>query len=181
MKVILKNLIILCAVILFAIPLNAEQSQAIIPAEITGVESGIVEVNSEDAKANKALKSSQFTINKTGEITVDYNEPVDYKYTVKQIIPDEKSDMIYDTTIYDVEVFVEATDDTLVPHVVVWKDGRSEKCDKVTFTNKKKEQPKTSTDTSDTAEAGMYLSMLGISIVVMIGMILWKRRQSENS
>ena len=99
MKVILKNLIILCAVILFAIPLNAEQSQAIIPVEITGVESGIVEVNSEDAKANKALKSSQFTINKTGEITVDYNEPVDYKYTVKQIIPDEKSDMIYDTTI----------------------------------------------------------------------------------
>ena len=78
-------------------------------------------------------------------------------------------------------MFVEAEDDTLIPHVVVWKDGRSEKCDKVTFTNKKKEQPKTSTDTSDTAEAGMYLSMLGISIVVMIGMILWKRRQSENS
>ena len=140
MKVILKNIIILCAVILFAIPLNAEQSQAIIPVEITGVESGLVEIDSEDTKANKALKSSQFTINKTGEITVDYNEPVDYKYTVKQIIPDEKSDMIYDTTIYDVEVFVEATDDTLVPHVVVWKDGRSEKCDKVTFTKRRSSQ-----------------------------------------
>lgn len=64
-----------------------------------------------------------------------FDEPGNYEYTVNEIAYDD-DDLVYDSTVYTVEVVViYDDDDNLASCYVTYRDGSAEKVDRISFVN----------------------------------------------
>lgn len=148
-------------------PIDAQSIKAIIPVKVTGTDKVTIEITSDDDQAIKALPKTQYEIVGEGNIEIDYSEPVDYTYTIKQVSKND-TNVTYDETLYDVNVFVENEDGNLISHVVVWKQGDTQKKEAVEYTNVVNENKSNKpTDTSDSNNLTRSLLLIFFPLLIV--------------
>ncbi len=162
-------------------PVNAESITAIIPVKVTGTDQVTVQITSDDEQAKQALEKSEYVFNGEGEIELNYSTPVDYKYTIKQVSKND-SNVTYDETVYDVNVFVENDDGKLISHVVVWKQGDTQKKEAVEYTNViKKSNSSKPTDTSDDSNMFIYITEGIVCLCILTLLVITRIKDGKEN
>lgn len=166
------------AVPLLVSPVYANEPATVdIPVTVEGTDTAKVVISSDNEEAMNAIQGeTELVINKEGSFKVLYDEPVDYKYTIKQIdgasANNKGEKIIYDTSIYTAHVFVKAEDDgTLSPIVIAYPDGSTSKSETVGFKNKIEEKKKSSVNTGEGRDLMVDVLLL-LSGIACMGFLL---------
>ena len=151
-----------------------------IPVKVEGPIETEVTIESDDSEAMKALiTDSTIHVKDNGKFVFETNEPADFKYTIRQKKGTDKyngNKVNYSTDVYTAHVFVEATDDGLVPSAVVWKNSDTTKSDSVTFKNSIE---KKANGVFNTASDLNLVPSLFITILALVGIFVSRPRKDK--
>lgn len=136
-----KLLFMLVCILLGIIPVNAEESQVVVPLTVKQTfDTTLESLSSPCTYELRALDGGEpysFSLSgKEAEITIPltYDHAGTYRYQLQQTTP-EKEHYTYDRSVYDITVYiVNEKDNTLVPQVIASKHS-SHKTDELIFTN----------------------------------------------
>jgi len=203
----LTGMLLLTLPVMFAGPMRAKAAEKSVEVQIpvsceaeTDSESFTYELSG-DLSEHAVVKADTLVLKngEQGTFTITYDYPDTYHYTVSQRQGTEKR-TIYDTTVYQVDVFVtEDADGVLHADPIAYVKGSTEKKAQLDFHNKKtpskkhsgkKDSDGTGEDTElrsdatgisnpktgDTAMPGIFMAL---AVLAVIGIVLNRRAQKK--
>lgn len=161
---LMTGLLAMATVSLLTLPaLGMSQAEVKLPFTVEGA-TGTVQI---EAEADAPLPEvTEVTLEGDGVFVMEYTEPDDYVYVVRQI-PGSETGVTYDSTEYRVLVSVVVTETgKLIPRMSLSTKGNAQKPAEIVFSNEPPEPPPPPphrVKTGDSTQMGLYLGLLLVS------------------